>query len=120
MYKLSQTQYDDFVARYDSSPTKEWYRFGQAFINEYKEKYNAQLFDPDTFYAGRSKAEQRIKAQYVQLTAKEALDAVMADIDNMPPAEFHAQLEKYRDDLTLDIHETLNSTKPPNQDKNDY
>lgn len=64
-------EYNAFVARYNASPDKEWYRFGQAFFNE---MVNLELIgdpthrNPGLFYeVNRKKAEQLIFETYIKV-----------------------------------------------------
>jgi hypothetical protein len=60
---VSVDQYNAFVARYDKSEEKKWYRFGQAFYNEMVTDVGPH---PELFYCtDRKKAEQIIFETYI-------------------------------------------------------
>lgn len=59
--KVSIEDYNAFVVKYDANTIREWYRFGQAFINEMV----SGVTDPDVFYGNRAKAEKLIWERYI-------------------------------------------------------
>lgn len=64
--KVTWDQYANFVKQYDVRPDKQWYRFGQAFYNEFATSHNFTEPDPTLFYQrDRKLAAELIIDKYV-------------------------------------------------------